>query len=98
MSIMLVCGFCHENLNHVEDDEEIMPEEANLAKASKELGVAEVVGVVQDHWAHLVKKTIMLMVMSEKIYPPECWRRPSEESGLMTVSTQGQSGPRAPQG
>ena len=55
---MLVCGFCHENLNHVEDDEEIMPEEANLAKASKELGVAEVVGVVQDHWARLVKKTI----------------------------------------
>ena len=49
-----------------------MPEEANLAKASKELGVAEVVGVVQDHWAHLVKKTIMLMVMSEKICPPEC--------------------------
>ena len=40
------------------DDEEMMPEEANLAKASKELGVAEVVGVVQDHWAHLVKKTI----------------------------------------
>ena len=75
-----------------------MPEEANLAKASKELGVAEVVGVVQDHWAHLVKKTIMLMVMSEKICPPECLRRPSGESGLMTVSTQGQSGPRAPQG
>ena len=57
-SIVLVCDFCHENSNHVEDDEEIMPEEANLAKASKELGVAEVVGVVQDHWAHLVKKTI----------------------------------------
>ena len=57
---MLVCGFCHEYLSSVEsiDDEEMMPEEANLAKASKELGVAEVVGVVQDHWAHLVKKTI----------------------------------------
>ena len=55
---MLVCGFNRENRSHVEDDEEIMPEEANLAKASKELGVAEVVGVVQDHWARLVKKTI----------------------------------------
>ena len=69
---MLVCDFCHENSNHVEDDEEIMPEEANLAKASKELGVAEVVGVVQDHWAYLVKKTIMFMVMCEKVCPPEC--------------------------
>ena len=38
-----------------------MPEEANLAKTSKELGVAEVVGVVQDHWAHLVEKTIILI-------------------------------------
>ena len=34
----------------------MMPEEANLATASKKLGVAEVVGVVQDHWAHLVEK------------------------------------------
>ena len=42
----------------------IMPEEANLATASKELGVAEVVGVVQDHWVHLVKEAIMLIATS----------------------------------
>ena len=66
-----------------EDDEEMMPEEANLAKASKELGVAEVVGVVQDHWAHLVEKTIILIAgmmmmhhddrVCEKIYVLEWW-------------------------
>ena len=42
----------------------MMPEKANLATASKELGVAEVVGVVQDHWAHLVEKAIMLIAAS----------------------------------
>ena len=43
---------------------EIMPEKENLATASKELGVAKVVGIVQDHWVHLVKKAIMLIATS----------------------------------
>ena len=43
-----------------------MPEEANLAKASKELGLAEVVGVVQDHWANL-GRMLMARVMMRKV-------------------------------
>ena len=43
---------------------EMMPEKANLATASKELGVAKVVGIVQDHWVHLVKEAIMLIATS----------------------------------
>ena len=42
-----------------------MPEEANFAAASKELGVAEVVRVVKNHWAHLVKKAIVLISASD---------------------------------
>ena len=65
-----------------------MPEEANLAKASKELGVAEVVGVVQDHWAHLVKKTIMFMVRKfahqnvrdDSLRKREWWGCPSRDN------------------
>ena len=41
-------------------------EEANLAKPSKELGFAEVVGVVQDHWANL-DRMLMARVMMRKV-------------------------------
>ena len=41
-------------------------EEANLAKPPKELGFAEVVGVVQDHWANL-DRMLMARVMMRKV-------------------------------
>ena len=41
-------------------------EEADLAKPSKELGLAEVVGVVQDHWANL-DRMLMARVMMRKV-------------------------------
>ena len=44
-----------------------MPEEANLAKASKKLGVAEVVGVVQDHWANLDRMLMARVMMRRKV-------------------------------
>ena len=74
----MVC--CHENLNSVESkaDEEMMPEEANLAKASEELGVAEVVGVVQDHWAHLKPSNVDSQDDDESVCEKSCsqewWR------------------------
>ena len=42
-------------------------EEANLAKPPKELGFAEVVGVVQDHWANLDRMLMARVMMMRKV-------------------------------
>ena len=52
-----------------------MPEKENLATASKELGVAKVVGIVQDHWVHLVKKAIMLIAASWDDESEHLWEK-----------------------
>ena len=72
----------------------VLPEEADLAKSSKELWVAKVVGVVEDNRGHLYRKS-ECNAWRRKNRSPEWTTRHLEGSEFAPLCARGQSGLRA---